>query len=219
MSTVLTKPSLTVAKPGTLLQLWTTPVELVDGPSSVRSQAWVRPAILVVAFSWLTALAAQVTIPLPFTPVPITGQSFAVLLTGLLLGPRLGALSIGLYLLQGGLGLPFFKGGSGGLNYLFYTATAGYLWAFPVAAAVTGWLAERGWDRHVGTAMAAMALGSFVILTGGWAWLAIVSQSATRAFELGVLPFLLGDVIKIALAGCVLPLAWQIVGPRRPQSK
>lgn len=196
--------SIATAKPGTLVQVW------------ARPTAGLRSAILVVAFSWLTALAAQVTIPLPFTPVPITGQSFAVLLTGLLLGPRLGAMAIGLYLLQGGLGLPFFKGGAGGHSYLLFAATAGYLWSFPLAAAVTGWLAERGWDRRVDTAMAAMALGSIVILGCGWAWLAIVNQSATVAFQLGVVPFLIGDVIKIALAGSVLPLAWKLLG--RPKS-
>ncbi len=196
--------STAIAKPGTLVQVWAAPT------------VGMRSVMLVVGFSWLTALAAQITIPLPFTPVPITGQSFAVLLTGLLLGPRLGVLAIGLYLLQGGLGLPFFKGGAGGYSYLFFAATAGYLWSFPLAAAVTGWLAERGWDRRVDTAMAAMALGSFVILGCGWAWLAIVNQSAATAFQLGVVPFLIGDVVKIVLAGSVLPLAWKVVG-RRPR--
>lgn len=179
---------------------------------------WTRSVALVVGFSLLTALAAQVVIPLPWTPVPVTGQTFAVLLTGALLGSRLGAAAILLYLFEGALGLPFFKGGASGAHYLFLSPTAGYLFAFPVAAFVTGYLAERGWDRRVLTAAAAMFAGSLVILAGGWAWLALFFRTAEEAFRLGVAPFLLGDVIKIALASAALPLGWALVrrrgGPR-----
>src|SRR4051812_40076210 len=165
---------------------------------------------LVVGFSLVTALAAQVAIPLPWTPVPITGQTFAVLLTGALLGSRLGALAMLAYLLEGAGGLPFFAAGGSGIQRLFFSPTSGYLLSYPVAAFVVGLLAERGWDRRFLTAAAAMALGSLVILLGGWAWLArFVSPAA--AFEAGVAPFLIGDVIKIALAAAVLPSGWALL--------
>ena len=170
---------------------------------------WTRSALVVVGFSLLTALAAQVVVPLPFTPVPLTGQTFAVLLTGALLGPRLGALAMLAYLAEGAAGLPFFRGGAGGIGHLS-GATAGYLLAFPVAAYVTGLLAERGWDRRFLTAAAAMALGSVVILACGWAWLATM-LGAAQAFRLGVAPFLPGDVVKIALAAAVLPSGWALL--------
>src|SRR5918999_1111205 len=154
---------------------------------------WTRSALVVVGFSLLTAAAAQVVVPLPFTPVPLTGQTFAVLLTGALLGPRLGALAMLAYLAEGALGLPFFRGGAAGVGHLA-GPTAGYLFAFPAAAYVTGALAQRGWDRRFLTAAAAMALGSFDILAGGWAWLALMFKGAGEAFRLGVAPFLPGDV-------------------------
>jgi biotin transport system substrate-specific component len=170
---------------------------------------WTRSALVVVGFSLLTALAAQVAVPLPFTPVPLTGQTFAVLLTGALLGPRLGALAMLAYLAEGAAGLPFFRGGAGGVGHLS-GATAGYLFAFPAAAYVTGYFAERGWDRRFLTAAAAMALGSLVILGCGWAWLALALGGA-QAFRLGVAPFLAGDVVKIALAAAVLPSGWALL--------
>jgi len=171
---------------------------------------WTRSALVVVGFSLLTALAAQVVVPLPFTPVPLTGQTFAVLLTGALLGPRLGALAMLAYLAEGAAGLPFFRGGAGGVGHLS-GATAGYLFAFPAAAYVTGYLAERGWDRRFLTAAAAMALGSLVVLACGWAWLALTLGSGAQAFRLGVAPFLPGDVVKIALAAAVLPSGWALL--------
>ena len=170
---------------------------------------WTRSALLVLGFSLLTALAAQVVVPLPWTPVPLTGQTFAVLLTGALLGPRLGALAMLAYLAEGAAGLPFFRGGAGGVGHLS-GATAGYLFAFPAAAYVTGHLAERGWDRRFVTAAAAMALGSLVILASGWGWLALAVGGA-QAFRLGVAPFLAGDVVKIALAAAALPAGWTLL--------
>ena len=171
---------------------------------------WTRSALVVVGFSLLTALAAQVAVPLPFTPVPLTGQTFAVLLTGALLGPRLGALAMLAYLAEGAAGLPFFRAGAGGVGHLS-GATAGYLFAFPAAAYVTGYLAERGWDRRYLPAAAAMALGSLVILAGGWAWLALMFRTGGEAFRLGVAPFLLGDLVKIALAAAALPGGWWLL--------
>ncbi|HEX8355135.1 MAG TPA: biotin transporter BioY [Pyrinomonadaceae bacterium] len=171
---------------------------------------WTRSALLVAGFSLLTALAAQAVVPLPFTPVPLTGQTFAVLLTGALLGPRLGALAMLAYLAEGAAGLPFFRGGAGGVTHLS-GATAGYLLAFPAAAYVTGYLAERGWDRRFVTAAAAMALGSLVILASGWGWLALMSGSGAEAFRFGVVPFLPGDIVKIALAAAALPAGWALL--------
>ena len=178
---------------------------------------WVRSVVLVVAFSLFVALAAQVAVPLPWTPVPLTAQTFAVLLTGALLGSRLGALALVAYLAEGASGLPFFQGGTGGLAPLF-GLTAGYLFAFPAAAFVTGYLAERGWDRRYLPAAAAMALGSLVILAGGWAWLALSLRNGVEALRLGVAPFLVGDLVKIALAAAALPAGWALVrrtGARR----
>jgi biotin transport system substrate-specific component len=175
---------------------------------------WMRSVALVVAFSLFVALAAQIVIPLPWTPVPVTAQTFAVLLTGALLGSRLGALALVAYLAEGSVGLPFFSGGAGGAHYLFFSPTAGYLFAFPVAAFVTGYLAERGWDRRLLTAALAMALGSLVILAGGWAWLTLLFRSAAEAFVAGVAPFVVGDIIKIALASAALPLGWKLLRRR-----
>ena len=177
-----------------------------------------RSLALVVAFSLLTALAAQVALPLPFTPVPITGQVFAVLLTGALLGSRLGALAVVAYLFEGAAGLPFFAGGRGGAVHLIFSPTARYLWAFPVAAFVTGYLAERGWDRRYLSSAAAMALGSAVVIAGGFVGLLRFLPPA-QAFQQGVVPFLFGDVIKIAAAAAVLPAGWALLrragAPRR----
>jgi biotin transport system substrate-specific component len=173
-----------------------------------------RTLALIVAFSLLTALSAQVAIPLPLTPVPLTGQTFAVLLAGALLGSRLGALAMIAYLVEGALGLPFFRQGQGGLAYLLTSPTAGYLFSYPLAAFLTGYLAERGWDRRFPTAAAAMALGSLVILLCGWAWLARFTPTPTAAYEMGVRPFIIGDLLKIALAAAALPAGWAILRRR-----
>lgn len=173
---------------------------------------WARGLALIVAFSLLTALSAQVVIYLPWTPVPITGQTFAVLLTGALLGSRMGALAMILYLVEGASGLPFFRSGQGGFHYLLLSPTAGYLFSYPLAAFVTGWLAERGWDKSYMRAAAAMLAGSCIILLCGWSYLALLYAPTTLdAFRVGVAPFLLGDVIKIALAAAVLPSGWALL--------
>lgn len=177
----------------------------------VAPLGWARTIAIVVAFSLLTALSAQVVIPLPFTPVPLTGQTFAVLLTGALLGSRLGALTMLVYLIEGAAGLPFFRQGHGGLAYLLFSPTAGYLFSYPLAAFLTGRMAERGWDKRFLTAAAAMALGSILILACGWAWLARYTSSAAVAFQIGVAPFIIGDIIKIALAAAALPAGWAIL--------
>jgi biotin transport system substrate-specific component len=177
---------------------------------------WARGLALVVAFSLLTALAAQVAIPLPWTPVPITGQTFAVLLTGALLGSRLGALAMLAYLIEGASGLPFFAASGSGLQRLLLSPTSGYLLSYPAAAFVTGLLAERGWDRRFVTAAAAMSIGSLLILLSGWAWLTRFVGPAA-AWATGVAPFLIGDVIKIALAAAVLPSGWALLKRKSSQ--
>jgi biotin transport system substrate-specific component len=169
----------------------------------------VRSAGLVIVFSLFIAACAQFTIHIG--PIPITGQTFAVLLTGMLLGSRLGAAAVIAYLIEGAIGLPFFAGGGAGL-VRFLGPTAGYLVAFPAAAFIVGAFAEHGWDKRYETAVAAMAIGSAIIFLGGWAWFAILTNtSPVAAFKLAVMPFLLGDVIKIALGAAVLPTGWALL--------
>src|SRR5713226_4375817 len=184
-----------VAKSETLLGVALAPLDVV------------RQVGLVIGFSLLTAVAAQVVIPIG--PIPITGQTFAVLLTGALLGSRLGALAIIAYLIEGASGLPFFAGGHFGLAHLV-GPTGGYLIAFPAAAFVTGAFAEHGWDKRFFTAAAAMAIGSVLILLSGWAWLSFF-RSPTFAFQAGVKPFIIGDIVKILLAAAVLPSGWALL--------
>src|SRR5689334_14381501 len=133
-----------------------------------------RSVGLVIVFSLFIAAAAQFAIHIG--PIPITGQTFAVLLTGALLGSRLGAAAVIAYLIEGAIGLPFFAGGAAGL-VRFFGPTGGYLVAFPAAAFVTGAFAEHGWDRRYGWAVAAMAIGSALVFLGGWAWYAILTQT------------------------------------------
>ena len=169
----------------------------------------VRQVGLVIGFSLLTALTAQIVIPIG--PIPITGQTFAVLLTGALLGSRLGAMAMIAYLFEGASGLPFFSGAHGGLLHLM-GPTGGDLIAFPAAAYITGAFAEHGWDRRFFTAAAAMAIGSAVIMLSGWAWYSIVLRTSPMLtlFDT-VLKFVPGDIIKIALAAAVLPSGWKLV--------
>jgi len=170
----------------------------------------VRSAGLVIVFSLFIAAAAQFSIHIG--PIPITGQSFAVLLTGALLGSRLGAAAVIAYLIEGAVGLPFFAPGGAPGILRFFGPTGGYLIAFPAAAFITGAFAEYGWDKRYHTAVAAMAIGSLIILLGGWAWFAILTNTPPlAAFKLAVWPFLAGDVIKIALGAAVLPTGWALL--------
>ena len=164
---------------------------------------------LAFVFSLLIAASAQFAINLG--PIPITGQTFAVLLTGALLGSRLGAAAVILYLIEGAFGLPFFAAGAGGA-VRFFGPTGGYLVAFPAAAFITGAFAEHGWDKRYLTAVEAMAIGSVVIFLAGWAWFAILTNtSPIDAFKVSVLPYIAGDIIKISLAAAVLPTGWMIL--------
>ena len=176
---------------------------------------WTRSVSLAVVFSLLTALAAQIVIPIG--PVPITGSTFAVLLTGALLGSRLGAMAMIAYLIEGTSGLPFFYGGHGGVAHLF-GPTGGYLVAFPAAAFITGAFAENGWDKRFVTAVAAMAVGSIVILLAGWAWFSMLMHTAPLdAFKVSVAPHIIGDVIKILLAAAALPTGWAVLKRKASQ--
>jgi biotin transport system substrate-specific component len=172
----------------------------------------VTNALLVLGASVVTALAAQIAIPLPFTPVPITGQTFAVVLSGAVLGARRGALAQLLYLAEGALGLPVFAVGGAGVATLL-GPTGGYLIAFPIAAAITGALAQRGWDRRFATMLAAMLLASAAIFGFGLLGLSRFLP-ADRVVAAGVLPFIPGDLIKSTLAALAFPLVWRRVRPQ-----
>lgn len=175
------------------------------------ASARVRSAVAIVGFALITAASAQITFHLPWTPVPVTGQTFAVLLSGAALGMGRGAASQLLYVTLGAVGLPFYADATGGWTAAS-GATAGYLVGFIVAAALVGRLADGGEDRRPLTALSAMLLGSAVIYAFGATWLAHdLSISAAKAVELGVAPFLIGDAAKVVLAGLGLPVAWRVV--------
>jgi biotin transport system substrate-specific component len=180
--------------------------------TTLADLAWPRAglrsnAALIVAASALTALAAQVAIPLPFSPVPVTGQTFAVLLAGAVLGARRAFLAQALYLAEGAAGLPVFAGMAGGAHVLL-GPTGGYLLAFPLAAALTGALCERGWDRRFGSMVIAMLLGSAVVFALGLAGLARFVP-ARALVSAGLLPFVPGDLAKATFAALAFPLAWR----------
>lgn len=170
---------------------------------------------LVVGFSLITAIAARLAFYLPFSPVPITGQTFAVLLAGALLGSKRGALSQLVYLGGGALGLPVFANGMGGLPYML-GPTGGYLFGFVVSAFVVGFLAERGWDRRLWTSIIAMFLGSAAMYLFGISWLARFVPGE-KVLVAGLLPFVPGDLFKIALVAAALPSGWLLV--RKLQQK
>ncbi|HKS95727.1 MAG TPA: biotin transporter BioY [Terriglobia bacterium] len=186
--------------------------------SPVLVDNWSRPRaaldlMWVAGFSLLTAVLAQVRIPLPFTPVPLTGQTFAVLLAGAALGSRRGFLSQALYLVEGAAGLPVFAGGAAGFTYSF-GPTGGYLWSYPLAAALVGWLVERGASRNLWRLTLALALSTVLILLSGTLWLhRFVGQAWSQAWLAGFYPFLPGDLLKIALVGTSLPQVLKRLAP------
>ncbi len=175
-----------------------------------RAANWLRDLILIVLGALVVAALAQVVIPLPFTPVPITGQTFGVLLVGAALGSKRGAASLASYLAMGLVGLPFFAGGAHGLNILF-GATGGYLIGFIVTAYLVGLLAERGLERSVRTSILPFLVGTVIIYVFGVAWLTVVLGSFNKALAAGLLPFLIGDMIKLVAASVALPAAWKFV--------
>ncbi|HUY76954.1 MAG TPA: biotin transporter BioY [Ktedonobacterales bacterium] len=171
---------------------------------------WLIEALFALGGVALLAASAQLTIHLPFTPVPFTGQTFAVLLIGAAYGWRRGLSAVILYLTVGTIGLPFFAAVVGAASY-------GYLIGFAVAVVIVGWLAEHGWDRNLFTSILAMLAGEVAIFACGMAWLAqFVGWNNVVAD--GLIPFLIGDTIKLLAAAVALPLAWFVVGRARGQS-
>jgi biotin transport system substrate-specific component len=172
-----------------------------------------REAALVLGGAGLTGLAAQISLPVHGSPVPVTGQTFGVLLVGAALGARRGAASMALYLLVGFLGVPWFAGGTTGSVHL---ATLGYLVGFILAGALVGRLAERGADRSPWRTALTMVVGNVVIYACGVPYLAFSAHlSVASALHDGLTVFLLGDALKILLAAGLLPSAWKLVGHRR----
>lgn len=180
--------------------------------ADVFGRTAVRNAILVVTGAVFVGLAAQVVVPLPFTPVPLTGQTFAVLLTAAALGMWRGVASLSLYAVAGLAGVPWFAGGSAAFNGGVLVVSFGYVLGFIGAAALVGWLAQRGATRTAPRTAGLMIVGNIVIYTFGALWLAAaLSVPLSTAVSLGVTPFLLGDAIKVALAAGLFPLAWAAV--------
>jgi biotin transport system substrate-specific component len=166
-----------------------------------------RQVILVVGGSLFVALCAHITIPLPFTPVPLTLQNFAVLLAGLLLGSRRGFAALALYLAEGATGLPVFSPiGPGGIAHLF-GPTGGFLLAYPLVAWVSGYVMEHGRKTFARAAIAGL-LGEVVLFTGGLAWLAVLTHSVVQAFRWGLYWFLFAEIIKVMMAAGIAS-RWQ----------
>jgi biotin transport system substrate-specific component len=187
---------------------------LVPNRLSERMTTRLRHVALIVLGALLIALTARISFPVPGSPVPVTGQTFGVLLVAGALGMRRGVASISLYVLIGLIGIPFFAEGKGGVQVIL-GATGGYIVGFVVAGALVGRLAELGWDRRLIGALGAMAIGNVVIYLVGVPWLmAVTGYPLSVAIEKGVLPFLIGDAIKLLLAAAAFPAAWWLVGRR-----
>ncbi|MEJ8648102.1 biotin transporter BioY [Streptomyces sp. MS1.AVA.3] len=192
-----------LSRPGTVL------ADLL--PAATASRARVRDAALVLGGAGLTGIAAQIAVPVPGSPVPVTGQTFAALLVGASLGASRGLLSLALYALAGIAGMPWFAGGASGVG----GATFGYIVGMLLAATVVGALARRGGDRGVLRTAATMAAGTAVIYAVGVPYLALsTGMSFGQAVAVGLVPFLIGDALKAALAMGALPTAWKLAGRR-----
>ena len=181
----------------------------------VVPRSMVTDVALIFAGAVLTAIAAQIAIPM--WPVPITGQTFAVLLVGAVLGASRGALSMIAYFSLGAAGLPVFTGAVSGITF---GTTFGYLVGFIAAAAVVGWLSQLNWHKKVSGVLASFAIGNAVIYMFGLPWLAFalsnlgIASDAGAVIAAGLVPFLVGDAIKMALAAAALPLAWKYLGTK-----
>ncbi|MFC1399994.1 MULTISPECIES: biotin transporter BioY [Streptacidiphilus] len=179
-------------------------------PAATRARATARDLALVVGGAALTGIAAQISVPVPGSPVPVTGQTLAALLVGTALGTRRGVAAMGLYLVAGLAGVPWFAAGSSGSG-----VTLGYIIGFMLAGVVVGELARRGADRSPLRTAAAMVLGSLAIYAVGVPYLAVsLHVGLGRAASLGLYPYLLGDALKVALAMGLLPAAWKLLGVR-----
>jgi len=193
----------------------TTPSLIVASTADRSLRLPIRTAAVLLGVVF-TALSAQFTLPMPFTDVPFSLVPMAVLLSGAALGSRLGAASQAIYLLLGAAGLAVFAPDprlpAGALRLA--GPTAGYLWSYPLAAFVAGWLSERGWDRRYLTSVAALTVGLAVIYAGGLSWRLWLIGSLDVAVMTSVVPFLLPDLFKISVAALVLPQVWRLVGCR-----
>ncbi len=174
--------------------------------ADVFPRSFARDALLVVGGAALVGIFAQISVPLPFTPVPLTGQTFAVLLVGAALGSVRGMLSMLLYGVAGVLGVPWFASGSSG----FTLPSFGYIIGFIAAAGLVGWLAERGWTRNPLDTALAMVLGNVLIYAIGVTWLKFaLGATWVGAIAMGMTPFLVGDGVKILIAAGLFPLLWR----------
>ncbi|NQV46341.1 MAG: biotin transporter BioY [Rhodospirillaceae bacterium] len=189
--------------------LWPTIVE-----QSAMQKA-MRATVLAIVGSLLIWAAAKIQVP--FYPVPMTMQTFVVLSIGMAYGWRLGAATVLLYLAEGAMGLPVFVGTpEKGIGFAYMMgSTGGYLVGFAIAAAATGWLAERGWDRNILTTALAMLVGNVLIYGPGLLWLGILFGWDKPIIEWGLTPFVLGDLTKLVLAAALLPAAWKLLGRHR----
>ncbi len=170
---------------------------------------WIGDALVIVLAAAFVGLLAQVSVPLPHTPVPLTGQTLGVLVAGASLGTWRATLSMSLYVLAGLAGVPWFHAHTSG----YPGVTFGYLLGFVAAAAVMGEMSRRGLDRHVASAVAQFVVGSLVIYVFGVSWLAHSAHlSLAQALSAGMKPFLIGDAIKALLAGALLPATWRLTG-------
>ena len=198
-----------------------TPLALAAFPVKAPQQAWIRDVILVVAASLILAGLAQISFDVPFrtgNPVPITGQTFGVLLIGVTLGSRRAAAAVLAYLAWGWAGAPFFAGGAHGMTVLYLGASAGYLWGFVLAAFVVGWMAEHGFQQGAGLVVA-MLVGNVLIYVVGLPVFALWIENAAQNLNVwydGLWPFIPGDMAKLIAAVLVVPVAWSAVRAFRP---
>jgi len=182
-------------------------------PTTERTH-WLRLVVLAFVGTLLIALASKIKVP--FYPVPMTMQTLVILGIGMAYGWRLGAATDLLYLAEGAVGLPVFTGTPEkgiGLVYMM-GGTGGYLFGYLLAVIAIGWLAERGWDRSIFTTVAAMFVGNVLIFAPGLLWLGILFGWDKPILAWGLTPFLLAEVFKIALAACLMPLAWRAIGQK-----
>ena len=178
----------------------------------VLSNSLVHNLQLILGGSIFISLTAQLAFYLPFSPVPITMQTFGVLLIGLTYGSKRGALTLIVYLIEGGIGLPVFANGGCGIAYLF-GPTGGYLVGFVVATFAVGYLAEKGWDRKILSTFTSMLIGTIILFSFGLLWLNKF-VGTEKLFVAGLLPFIPGEILKSILVAFSLPTAWKVINKK-----
>lgn len=176
----------------------------------LKKMTYLYDFCLIIGGAILIALCARFVIPLPFTPIPITAQTLAIVLIGALYGSKRAVLSVISYISAGALGIPVFQSGQAGILYLLTSPTTGFLIGFAAAAFLIGLLAEKGWDKRYGTTILAMVLGNIMIYVFGILWFSFF-VGIKKALILGFLPFIIGDLFKIIVATVLLPTGWNIL--------